>query len=78
MTIPAQILLLVFLFSLLINGLLWLILTQRNKRLLLLENQTKTQKKELANVRQRQQMAHEAYRLDADELDQRLQQDYRD
>lgn len=78
MTIPAQILLLVFLFSLLINGLLWLILTQRNKRLLLLENQTKTQKKELANVKHRQQMSHDAYRLDADELDKRLQQDYRD
>lgn len=64
--------------SLLFNVALWLMLSAKNRRINTLQNDNQIKNKELANVRQRQQIAHDAYRLDADELDKRLQQDYRD
>lgn len=77
MSLPT-VLLAITAISLLFNGVLWLIVTAKARKIHLLKQQNQTQKKELANVRQRQQITHDAYRLDADELDKRLQQDFRD
>lgn len=42
------------------------------------EQQNKQHKEVINRARQTKEIAHDAYRLDADELDKRLQQDYRD
>ncbi len=49
---------------------------KRQKQKLERENQEKQQV--IQDVKQRKEIAHDAYGLDADELDKRLQQDYRD
>lgn len=72
------VLLAIIAISLVLNVGLWLIASAKARQVNTLKQQTKTQKKELINVRHRQKTIHDAYRLDADELDKRLQQDYRD
>lgn len=42
------------------------------------EQQNKQHKEVINRARKTKEIAHDAYRLDADELDKRLQQDYRD
>ncbi len=64
--------------SLLGNIALWLLLAAKTRRIIGLTNMNKMQRKELDNVKHRRAIAHDAYRLDADELDKRLQQDFRD
>lgn len=78
MNLPTLIILAIIAISLLLNVIFARVLSSRSRQIKQLKQHNQTQKKELANVKHRQQIAHDAYRFDADELDKRLQQDYRD
>lgn len=61
-----------------LNALLFWLLNRKSQRLVAVQKQNHQQKQVISHAKKAKQNIHDAHRLDADELDQRLQSDFRD
>lgn len=64
--------------SIAINALLFWRLNYTSRKLSAAQHKNQQQKEVITRAKKAKQNIHDAYRLDADELDKRLQQDFRD